>query len=636
MDAVTPHLETVLKSYQHSATRSLHGPGPALATDSPPPTQPPPAPPAPLSPCAPLLSAPDRGRGERGETLLEGEPISCFLVGGEKRLCLPQILTSVLTDFSLEQINRICDELQIYCSRCTAEQLHELKATGVLPRSAPSCGLITKTNAQRLCGALLHRAAPPPPAPPPPAALRFRVYHECFGVCSGVCVPALYTEGRAPCIQCSECRGLFSPQRFVCHAHRDLEHRTCHWGFDADNWRAYLLVAEDQPDRDRLSAVLDDLQRRYRRDFPLQPASAHSEAPAPRHPDTPVTPKRKVVTDPVCKLEPLDVPLKKPKMEDFYTYVYAMEPYIQFQAAALYDQYNRALSAFRPWPNKRPFLSREPPLLQHPEKVVHLKDTSRFERTFQPNVALKPQHPPTPPSSDEITSSTSPPPGPDVPTSAPPPDCELSTDTDEEDVKDLLVDPSLDASPAKDSQPHIRKSYRVKENKIIQQMESIKEDEFNSHKENSRLLEELRKKDSLIEKQAAVIQEKDALIATLYIEMELLKEKQALTSRSEQSVSEEEIKVEKSISNQDVSVVNKKIDICLPVDTVERQIEVLNESEPSSSDRIDKESSEQVQSISVVDIKNTNSDQIDECEIPLESQQGCENDDTDSIKWECQ
>lgn len=275
---VTPHLETVLKNYQHAAPRSLHGPGQRLgAGDSPPP------PPPPVSPCAPALSAPDRGRGERGETLLEGEPISCFTVGGEKRLCLPQILTSVLTDFSLDQINRICDELQIYCSRCTPEQLHELKATRVLPNNAPSCGLITKTDAQRLCGALLHCAAPPPAAGWSGGALRFRVYHECFGVCSGVCVPALYTERCAPCIQCAECRGLFSPQRFVCHAHGDLEHRTCHWGFDAANWRAYLLVCEDQPDRDRLSAVLDELQRR------------HKHRPQPQAaPPPPDPPKRKV------------------------------------------------------------------------------------------------------------------------------------------------------------------------------------------------------------------------------------------------------------------------------------------------------------------------------------------------------
>uniref|UniRef100_UPI000068341A Ski oncogene n=1 Tax=Homo sapiens TaxID=9606 RepID=UPI000068341A len=93
---------------------------------------------------------------ERCETVLEGETISCFVVGGEKRLCLPQILNSVLRDFSLQQINAVCDELHIYCSRCTADQLEILKVMGILPFSAPSCGLITKTDAERLCNALLY------------------------------------------------------------------------------------------------------------------------------------------------------------------------------------------------------------------------------------------------------------------------------------------------------------------------------------------------------------------------------------------------------------------------------------------------------------------------------------------------
>ena len=41
----------------------------------------------------PLLSTPrDRGPSEISETLLCGEAISCFSVGGEFRLCLPQVL----------------------------------------------------------------------------------------------------------------------------------------------------------------------------------------------------------------------------------------------------------------------------------------------------------------------------------------------------------------------------------------------------------------------------------------------------------------------------------------------------------------------------------------------------------------
>nr|3EQ5_A Chain A, Ski-like protein [Homo sapiens]3EQ5_B Chain B, Ski-like protein [Homo sapiens]3EQ5_C Chain C, Ski-like protein [Homo sapiens]3EQ5_D Chain D, Ski-like protein [Homo sapiens]3EQ5_E Chain E, Ski-like protein [Homo sapiens]3EQ5_F Chain F, Ski-like protein [Homo sapiens]3EQ5_G Chain G, Ski-like protein [Homo sapiens]3EQ5_H Chain H, Ski-like protein [Homo sapiens]3EQ5_I Chain I, Ski-like protein [Homo sapiens]3EQ5_J Chain J, Ski-like protein [Homo sapiens]3EQ5_K Chain K, Ski-like pr len=100
-------------------------------------------------------SMPSDSSTELTQTVLEGESISCFQVGGEKRLCLPQVLNSVLREFTLQQINTVCDELYIYCSRCTSDQLHILKVLGILPFNAPSCGLITLTDAQRLCNALL-------------------------------------------------------------------------------------------------------------------------------------------------------------------------------------------------------------------------------------------------------------------------------------------------------------------------------------------------------------------------------------------------------------------------------------------------------------------------------------------------
>ncbi|XP_052743481.1 ski oncogene isoform X2 [Bicyclus anynana] len=265
MDAVAPHISSVLRTYQASAPRSLQGPGgerapaPAAAPPRPPPPQP-----IPLGPAA------DGARGERGETALEGERISCFSVGGERRLCLPQILTSVLTDFSLDQINRVCDVLQIYCSRCTPEQLHELKATGVLPRSAPSCGLITQTDAERLCAALLHAPAAVRARPP-----GFRVYHECFGGARGVCA----ADGL---VQCAECRGVFAARRFVCHSH-GTEHRTCHWGFDSARWRRFLLLPDDEPERERWAALLDELAAREGREArpPPPPPRAKQTLPVP-------------------------------------------------------------------------------------------------------------------------------------------------------------------------------------------------------------------------------------------------------------------------------------------------------------------------------------------------------------------
>nr|SVE93920.1 EOG090X0EYT [Scapholeberis mucronata] len=296
-------------------------------------------------PSFPILSVADRGwsHAERNETLLEGQPIACFTVGGEPRLCLPQILNSVLRQFFVMQIHAVCDELQINCSRCTAEQLDSLKASpAILPRSAASCGLITKTDAQRLCSALLRRGgaentmsttnagsttgettktASAIKTEPEPVAEEemdmssksdgssdhsdnsFRVYHQCFGKCEGVCKPELYTSPDAACIECADCSLTLSPADFISHAHRSLENRTCHWGFDSAHWRAYLLLARRQHHRqswnEKLLRQLDEFKNRF-----FGSNASHATAvPAPPPPHTalhataPVTVKRKLQID---------------------------------------------------------------------------------------------------------------------------------------------------------------------------------------------------------------------------------------------------------------------------------------------------------------------------------------------------
>lgn len=328
---VTPHLRTVLKTYQDSATKSLQGPGLSLhhkleintssnsinnsinnniisnpsnntsiiitngnsasnATTissinnnstiddddhlytnsddkilqkihlSPPiiPPQPPPLP-------QPILSTSDSGRGILQETVLEGKRIGCFLLGGELRLCIPQIF-NILKDFSVDQINRIIDDLRIFCSQCTQEQLNEFKSAKILPEVVKTSGLMTRTNAERLCSALLHRSerniriinTGKNSAPP----LSFKVYHRCFGKCEGILTPDLYSFKEPSCIECLECRGTFSPQRFVCHAHRQQENRVCHWGFDSNMWRSYLHVSPDEDNVVKYTKILDELRER--------------------------------------------------------------------------------------------------------------------------------------------------------------------------------------------------------------------------------------------------------------------------------------------------------------------------------------------------------------------------------------
>lgn len=217
----------------------------------------------------PILTAPDQSYSERCETVLESERISCFIVGGERRLCLPQILNTVLQDFSLQQINQVCEDLQIYCSRCTRSQLEELKISGILPRNAPSCGLITQTDAERLVSALLLRPdcvvddiydKSVKKDTDEESISRFKVYHECFGKCKGIFDADVFTSEDSACIECLECQCRFSPQRFVRHAHRSLEKRTCHWGFDSANWRSYLLLSRDQPHYNKIVNFFRELK----------------------------------------------------------------------------------------------------------------------------------------------------------------------------------------------------------------------------------------------------------------------------------------------------------------------------------------------------------------------------------------
>uniref|UniRef100_A0AAQ5YDT7 Ski oncogene n=1 Tax=Amphiprion ocellaris TaxID=80972 RepID=A0AAQ5YDT7_AMPOC len=229
--------------------------------------------PPPVMP-GPLFIPSDRST-ERCETVLEGETISCFVVGGEKRLCLPQILNTVLRDFTLQQINSVCDELHIYCSRCTADQLEILKVMGILPFSAPSCGLITKTDAERLCNALIYGGAYPPRCKKELNGgtlelqftdRSFKVYHECFGKCKGLFVPELYTSPNAACVQCMDCRLMYPTHKFVVHSHKAQENRTCHWGFDSANWRAYILLGQDytgKEEKTRLEQLLDEIKEKF-------------------------------------------------------------------------------------------------------------------------------------------------------------------------------------------------------------------------------------------------------------------------------------------------------------------------------------------------------------------------------------
>ncbi|XP_067625034.1 uncharacterized protein Snoo [Eurosta solidaginis] len=386
-------------------------------------------PPPPPELSQPIFTAPDSGSGVLYETRLEGKTIGCFSLGGEMRLCLPQFLNNVLADFTLDQINRIFDELGIYCSQCTPDQLLEFKNAKILPPDVKASGLITRTDAERLCAALLHRMDRNNYINDddiPKGAISFKVYHRCFGKCDGICTPDLYSYNKPTCIMCLECKGWFSPQKFVGHVHRAVENRTCHWGFDSRNWHDYLHVALDVENREKYQKILDELKEveikealkaqneliYMKRKVALQMDDemlasqlGHplSGIVAPPH-------KHSLGLSDKPRAEMLDIPTKKAKGLD-ETAAYQLE-YQRYQslmyAHCAQQQRVGSMSAFRPWAPKSflhpaatynavaafstlPYLSQEPPVLQNPERVVRSTDRERFERTYQPNVALVPR-----------------------------------------------------------------------------------------------------------------------------------------------------------------------------------------------------------------------------------------------------
>ncbi|XP_077379202.1 ski-like protein isoform X1 [Festucalex cinctus] len=273
---LSPGLKHTLAQFTLSSQSSLGGPAAFSARTGlePSHTGMPPLPSPPVLGGGPLL-VPCDSSTELTHSLLEGESISCFMVGGEKRLCLPQVLNSVLRDFSLQQINTVCDELYVYCSRCDAEQLHILKVLGILPFNAPSCGLITLTDAQRLCNALLRPGAALPAelgaklsvqGPLKESEAGFQVEHQCLGKCQGLFLPQFYAQPEAPCVQCVECHLLFSPQKFVMHSHKSPDKRTCHWGFDSAKWPCYLQLArkyQGSPEEAKLKQLLDEVKGKF-------------------------------------------------------------------------------------------------------------------------------------------------------------------------------------------------------------------------------------------------------------------------------------------------------------------------------------------------------------------------------------
>ena len=133
----------------------------------------------------------------------------------------------------------------------------------------------------------------------------------------------------------------------------------------------------------------------------------------PTHQKLPPNGKQRLGAVSLVAPDLMDIPSKKHKSLDEAS-AYQLET-MRYQtmiyAHCAQQQRVGQMSAFRPWgpPTPKsfmhlsynaaavaalsslPYLSQEPPVLQHPERVVRSTDRERFERTYQPNVALAPR-----------------------------------------------------------------------------------------------------------------------------------------------------------------------------------------------------------------------------------------------------
>lgn len=162
---------------------------------------------------APLMSSRDMTLANLEETVINGQVIPCFNIGGEMRLCFPQILKQILGAFHMEQICLACEELLIHVAPASNQQLMVLKGAKVLPMAAHQCGLITKSDAERLAAFLttnkMASASKTSFGEDSANGLEdkvvLRVQHECFGKASGTLYPALYRCPTSKCISCDIC-----------------------------------------------------------------------------------------------------------------------------------------------------------------------------------------------------------------------------------------------------------------------------------------------------------------------------------------------------------------------------------------------------------------------------------------------
>ncbi|EAT38480.1 AAEL009641-PA [Aedes aegypti] len=232
-----------------------------------------------------------------------GQPIISLFVENQERLCLAQISSTLLKDFSYNEIHNRRVALGITCIQCTPVQLEILRRAGAMPASSRRCGMITRREAERLCKSFFGECS----QPALPEGFVFNVYHECAWGCVGAFSPARYNSSRAKCIKCAYCNLFFSPNKFIFHSHRLTPHDK-YVQPDAANfnsWRRHLKLQGSPPEK--ISYAWEDVKAMFnggtRKRYILSTARKYSAAAtAAEASSVLLDPGNEPVTSTICDL----------------------------------------------------------------------------------------------------------------------------------------------------------------------------------------------------------------------------------------------------------------------------------------------------------------------------------------------
>ncbi|CAH8673902.1 unnamed protein product [Schistosoma rodhaini] len=235
---------------------------------------------------------------------LRDQPLVCLNMGGVKRLCLAQISSTLLKQYSYNEIHNRRVALGITCVQCTPSQLELLREAGAMPASSRRCGTITYREAERLIKSFLDE----PQHPKLPENFIFQVVHHCGWGCQGAFSPSRYTSSRAKCIRCYICQGYFSPNKFIFHCHSpkksdNVSLKSMYRHPDAANfnaWRRHLFLIDPNPPLEVIYAW-EDVKAMFnggnRKRSPLLHTNQTMSPPTTANTNTTATNKHKSIDD---------------------------------------------------------------------------------------------------------------------------------------------------------------------------------------------------------------------------------------------------------------------------------------------------------------------------------------------------